>query len=59
MKDKKLMFLFIMLGVIILSAIFAPLTNIGMIIMDEEHSDTYKQDKPARQTTGTFPRTRP
>lgn len=26
------------------SAIFAPLTNIGMIIIDEEHSDSYKQD---------------
>ena len=26
------------------SAIFAPLTNIGLIILDEEHSDTYKQD---------------
>ena len=26
------------------SAIFAPLINIGLIIFDEEHSDTYKQD---------------
>ena len=26
------------------SAIFAPLSNIGVIIIDEEHSDTYKQD---------------
>ncbi len=26
------------------SAIFTPLTNIGLIIIDEEHSDTYKQD---------------
>lgn len=26
------------------SAIFAPLTNIGCIIIDEEHSDTYKQE---------------
>ena len=26
------------------SAVFAPLTNIGVIIIDEEHSSTYKQD---------------
>ncbi|MEC9484579.1 MAG: primosomal protein N' [Candidatus Izemoplasma sp.] len=26
------------------SAVFAPFTNLGMIIIDEEHSDTYKQD---------------
>lgn len=26
------------------SAIFAPLNNVGMIIIDEEHSDSYKQD---------------
>lgn len=30
------------------SAIFAPLTNIGIIIIDEEHSDTYKQDNVPR-----------
>lgn len=30
------------------SAIFAPLTNIGLIILDEEHSDTYKQDNTPR-----------
>ena len=26
------------------SAIFAPFTNLGIIIIDEEHSDTYKQE---------------
>ncbi len=30
------------------SAVFAPLENIGIIIMDEEHSDTYKQDTTPR-----------
>ena len=29
------------------SAIFAPLTNIGVIIIDEEHSDSYKQADPS------------
>ena len=29
------------------SAIFAPLNNIGVIIIDEEHSDSYKQSDPA------------
>ena len=30
------------------SAIFAPLENIGIIIIDEEHSDTFKQDNMPR-----------
>ena len=30
------------------SAIFAPLKSIGLIILDEEHSDTYKQDNNPR-----------
>lgn len=30
------------------SAIFAPLQNIGIIIIDEEHSSTYKQDNHPR-----------
>ena len=30
------------------SAIFAPLKNIGIIIIDEEHSSTYKQDNHPR-----------
>ena len=30
------------------SAIFTPLTNLGIIIIDEEHSETYKQDSSPR-----------
>lgn len=30
------------------SAVFAPLTNIGVIIIDEEHSSTYKQENNPR-----------
>ena len=30
------------------SALFAPLKNVGLIIIDEEHSDSYKQDEVIR-----------
>lgn len=33
------------------SAVFAPLNNIGIIIMDEEHSDTYKSEMSPRYHT--------
>lgn len=33
------------------SAIFAPLTNIGIIIIDEEHSESYKQENNPRYNT--------
>ncbi|MCC8160990.1 MAG: primosomal protein N' [Oscillospiraceae bacterium] len=34
------------------SAVFTPLKNIGIIIMDEEHSDTYKSDMSPRYHAG-------
>jgi primosomal protein N' (replication factor Y) (superfamily II helicase) len=29
------------------SAVFAPISNLGIVVMDEEHEGTYKQDEPA------------
>ncbi len=33
------------------SAVFAPIDNIGIIILDEEHSDTYKSESSPRYVT--------
>ena len=33
------------------SAIFAPFKNLGLIVMDEEHAETYKQDNMPRYDT--------
>lgn len=40
------------------SAIFAPLENIGLIILDEEHDASYKQDSRPRYLTGQIARIR-
>lgn len=40
------------------SAIFAPLENIGLIILDEEHDASYKQDSKPRYLTGQIARIR-
>lgn len=33
------------------SALFSPLKNIGLIVIDEEHENSYKQDKTPRYLT--------
>ncbi len=40
------------------SAVFAPLENIGMIIIDEEHEASYKQESSPRYYTHTIARMR-
>lgn len=35
------------------SALFCPLQNIGLIVMDEEHENSYKQDNNPRYQTRT------
>ena len=40
------------------SAVFAPLENIGLIILDEEHDPSYKQDSKPRYLTSQIARMR-
>lgn len=40
------------------SAVFAPLDNIGLIIMDEEHDSSYKQESTPRYLTSQIARIR-
>lgn len=40
------------------SAVFAPLEDIGVIVMDEEHERAYKQDSPPRYHAGDVARRR-
>ncbi|MBE0467792.1 MAG: primosomal protein N' [Candidatus Desulforudis sp.] len=40
------------------SAVFAPLTNIGVVVLDEEHEPGYKQEDNPRYQTGEVARAR-